>query len=167
MTPNSFHLSHSRVIAASMHPCCDFVSVSDRTALLATRPEKNIGTLSRVFTGFEGCYRLATLRAVRQYQNWSFASNRTQTFRIWFQTLVRLANSTLLKLCPDVMWQIIGRHAQNFAAAGSEVRSQWSDRTEMDHRIACQLLILLQFRQVALERERVCQQDLRATRTKL
>ena len=44
--PNSFHLSHSRVIAASMHPCCDFVSVlSYRISLLVARPARR--TLAR------------------------------------------------------------------------------------------------------------------------
>ena len=86
MTPNSFDLSHSRVIAASMHPCCDFVRTSYCTSLLA---------------------------------------------------------------------------------AESEVRSQEGRQTEMDHRTACQLLILCHFRQFALERERVYQQDLRATWRKL
>ena len=39
MTPNSFDLSHSRVIAASMHPCCDFVRTSYCTSLLAAESE--------------------------------------------------------------------------------------------------------------------------------
>ena len=43
------------------------------------------------------------------------------------------------------------------------MRSQEDRPTEMDHRTACQLLILCHFRQFALECERVYQQDPRAT----
>ena len=43
---------------------------------------------------------------MRQHQNCSFASVQAQTFRIGFQTLSRLANSTL-KLCFDVVRQIV------------------------------------------------------------
>ena len=40
VTPNSFHMSHSRIIAASTRSCCDFTSASYCTSLFAARVRK-------------------------------------------------------------------------------------------------------------------------------
>ena len=69
--------------------------------------EKNIGTLSRVFRGFENCHRLANTPNRMKHRGTNIIIGRLQTFRIGFQTLGRLANSTLLKQCPGMMRQII------------------------------------------------------------
>ena len=52
---------------------------------------------------------------------------------------------------------------KDLAAARSQVRSQEDRQTETDHRVACRLRILCHFRQFAVGRERVQQQDPRAT----
>ena len=80
------------------------------------------------------------------------------------QTLGRLVNSSPLKPCSDVMRQIITVVVPKISLRQDHrCGHRRIVQTEVDHRTACQLLILCHFRQFALERERVFQQDPRAT----
>ena len=129
--------------------------------------EKNICAFSTVSTGFEDCPRLATLRTecnfMKQHQNCSFANIQAQTFRIVFQILSRLANSILLKLCSDMVRQIVAMVVSTILLRQDHRCFHRDRQNETDNRIACRLLIPVHFLQFALGRERVQQQDPRVT----